>query len=246
MFQLTESTEARLLSVTNRTEKHGDEEKPAQSFGFKITGANTLLDMLSPTLRPAIYKALDEDPQAVLEGVPPSTPLLRTNVVERHTIKGKLEGWQLVVSYGIDLPMVMGSCKVDAFAAECHEGGTIDLFFRVGTSDLDAHHAGVMWAKQKQLVFIQVIAPKPEEKPIDGSKEGGGPGFTAAGDDGEGGPVSGAGDTQTRSLLGDDDEPEPGRQATDEFIARNTGGAEEAGDDSDGEAGEGSDDTPEA
>ena len=48
VFQITEPTEAKLTSVTPRTEMHGDDEVPAVSIGVEIECANTLLDLIDP------------------------------------------------------------------------------------------------------------------------------------------------------------------------------------------------------
>ena len=50
MFQLTEMTQATIASVTPRVEKHGDDDVFAISLGLSITGPNTMLDALSPSL----------------------------------------------------------------------------------------------------------------------------------------------------------------------------------------------------
>ena len=81
MFQLTEFTEARLASVTNRIEKHGDEDVPAITLSVVITAANTLLDTIDANLRHALYKAKpDETPE--LPGMESNTPILRTNCID--------------------------------------------------------------------------------------------------------------------------------------------------------------------
>jgi len=79
MFELTEFTEAR-VSVQNRTEKHGDEDVPAVTLGFEIVAANTMLDVIDVGLRHALYKAVEGQDQ--LPGIEPSTPALRSNVID--------------------------------------------------------------------------------------------------------------------------------------------------------------------
>jgi hypothetical protein len=232
-FEFTEPTTVKVTSVTNRVEKHGDENKPAQSYGFKYTGANTILDIVSPSLRQAIYRALEEAPQGILPSVEPPTPLLRTNAVESYKIKGKLDGWTLSVLHAVEDDLVMGSCKVDAFQVIAHEGGTVDLLFRVGTSDISPTGAGEMWSKNGEEVEILLNAPKVKEEAIDGSQGGGGPGFSE-------GSVQPAGDTQTGSLF-DGGEPPAGGQksATDQFIERHAGADDGGPRNSDDDAGEG-------
>lgn len=92
MFQIEEFTEARLTSVTNRTEKHGDEDVPAVSLGCEITAANTILDGIDPGLRHALYKAVDG--QDELPGVEPATPVLRSNVIDAVALTTSHEGWR--------------------------------------------------------------------------------------------------------------------------------------------------------
>src|SRR4051812_47280529 len=80
MFQIEEITEARLVTLTSRSEKHGDDDVPAVSLGLEITVPNTMLDQIDPTLREALYKAIDD--QEPLPGVERSTPILRCNSFE--------------------------------------------------------------------------------------------------------------------------------------------------------------------
>lgn len=93
MFELTEFVEAHMASVTNRLEKHGDEDKPAATMRLEITGANTLLDLIDPTLRHTLYRAVDDQPD--MPGVETSTPVLRCNSIERVPLTTSHEGWAL-------------------------------------------------------------------------------------------------------------------------------------------------------
>ena len=100
MFQITEYTEAHVASVTNRQESHGDEKVPAVSITLELTCANTMLDLIDPTLRQALYKPVDNQDQ--LPGVEPSTPVLRCNSIDRVVLPTCHEGWSLAVDDGID------------------------------------------------------------------------------------------------------------------------------------------------
>lgn len=169
MFQLLTPQLATIASVTNRTEKHGDEEVPAISIGLKVTTSNQILDLLYPGMRQTLY--MRPEGQDELPGVEETTPLLRTPGIEHLMLKASFEGWTLVIEHGIDdeSEIAMGSCKVDKFKAICHEGGTTDLFFRVGTSDVSPDDAGLLWSKQRQEVSITLRAPEKKPEPIDGS-----------------------------------------------------------------------------
>jgi hypothetical protein len=144
----------------------------AITLGLKISGANTLLDRLSPTLRHALYMAVPDQEQ--LEGIEPSTPLLRSKLIEEVKIAlNALEGWTLAVDHGIDEsePVKMGGCKVDKFKVLPHEGGSIDLMFRVGSNDIDATEAGLLCSHLSQEISFTLTAPIKPAEPIDGTQE---------------------------------------------------------------------------
>ena len=201
MFQIIEYTEAHVASVTNRQESHGDDKVPAVSIGLQLTCANTMLDQIDPTLRQALYKAVDD--QEHLPGVEPSTPVLRCNSIDRVTLPTAHEGWTLIVDDGIDdtAPMTFGGVKVDKFSGEPQQGGSIVLRFRCGTSDIDAERLGKLGMHNGQSIWIQLTPPAPTPDAIDGTTEAfkrdhpdatdlfaaGGPDDDHSGDDTEGG-----------------------------------------------------------
>lgn len=171
-FQLLTPTAAKLHSFTPRIEKHGEENVPAVSLGLTITGPNTLLDLLQPGLREAVYKAAEG--QEALPGVEAPTPLMRSRAMERIKLKlPEMEGWQLVIEHGIDddSAIDLHGCKVDAFAVEPFEGGSVELRFRVGTNDVDETYMGHLAMKLGQEVSITLHAPQPKPAAIDGSTE---------------------------------------------------------------------------
>lgn len=169
MFQLLESTEVLLATVTNRAETHGDEKKPAVSIGIVIETSNEILDLIDPTLRPTFYKSKREsEGQELLPGVDEALTVLRCNSIERVILPTKHEGWTLLVDAGIDesAPTSFGGCKADRFSVELKQGGTVTLRLSVGTSDVDAARLGLLGMHIQQSIWIQMLAPKPgDEKP---------------------------------------------------------------------------------
>lgn len=171
MFKITEFTEAHVASVTNRVEKHGDDEKPAVSIGLELTVANTLLDIIDPALRQALWKPKpDEEPE--LPGVEVSTPILRCNSIERVVLPTKHEGWTLAVDDGIDdtKPMLFGGTKVDKFSVEPMQGGSAVLRLRCGSSDIDAEKIGKLAMHNGQSIWITLTPPEKPAEAIDGTK----------------------------------------------------------------------------
>lgn len=181
-FEIPTPTAAKLNTVTPRKEMHGDEPVSAVSLGLSITGPNTLLDNLDGgKLRNALYMAVPDQEQ--LPGVEPATPLLRARGIEVVSLAGTLEGWTVGFEHGIDedSAIVLGSSKVDKFRVKPMEGGSVELLFRVGTSDISEEEAGALFGKLGQEVMISLKAPVKAEGPvIDGTV--GHPGAAAGGD----------------------------------------------------------------
>lgn len=168
MFKLIDPTNAELTALNTRQEHHGDEKVPAASFHFAVRTANTILDHLSNSLRDTLYTAAPG--QKRIEGVEATTPHLRSSEIESVAISASFEGWTLEVEHGIDehVPIAFGGCKVDKFRVMPSDGGTVDLRFRVGTSDVDAERLGVMAMKLGATVALRLLPPnKPTDKPTD-------------------------------------------------------------------------------
>jgi hypothetical protein len=172
MFELPTPTLATLNTVTNRSELHGDDKAPAISLDFTVEAANTILDRLSDTLRGALYTR--PDGQSALPGVEDTTPLLRALCMESIAVAGSFEGWTLNVDHGIDEgePITFGGVKVDKFRVSPKQGGTVELHFRCGTSDIDAESLGLIGMKLGQDLSITLLAPKVAGEPK--AKDGGG------------------------------------------------------------------------
>lgn len=171
MFEIREFVEAKLATLTPRSERHGDEDVPAVSLGLELTCANTLLDVIDPKIRHSLYMAVEGQEQ--LPGVEPATPVLRCNSFDRHTLPAKYEGWTLQIDDGVDEtePMTFGSCKCDKFSVEAKQGGSVVLRLRVGTSDLDAERSGFLGMHVGQPVWITLTAPEKQPDVIDASKD---------------------------------------------------------------------------
>jgi hypothetical protein len=221
MFQLMTTTECELTQFTGRTQKSGRDDVPAVSLRLKIKSAkNTLLDMLSPTIREVIYAPVEGQEQ--LPGVEIVTPVLRCPDMKTWKSEVVHEGWKLFISRGIeeDGGLQMGSCKVDEFTFDLYQGGHVDCEFRISTADLDEEGAGMLWGRQKRKVFVQLHAP---EMPAAGATEA-----TGAAIDGTVGHPGAAGQG---SLLGDgDDDDGPGDDGLggfDDDLERSDDGAAE-------------------
>lgn len=223
MFEIQEFTEARLASVTNRTEKHGDEDLPAVSLSVEITAANTLLDSIDPTIRQALYKAVDDQDQ--LPGVEPATPVLRCNSFDSVALTTSHEGWRLMVDDGIDdtTPMEFSGVKVDKLRVDAKQGGSIVLKVRLGTSDVDAERLGKLGMHNGQCIWLRLLKPEKKADVIDGTV--GHPGAADAGDSAEDLFAQQHGGTDGDSQIGDDDDAGDEGASLDEDAAAFEAGA---------------------
>lgn len=169
MFQILKFTEAHVASVTNRVERHGDDERPAVSIGLEITVANTMLDLIDPKIREALYVAVEG--QDDLPGVEKATPVLRCHSFERVVLTTSYDGWTLAVDDGVDdtTPMVFGGVKADKFSVDGKQGGSSVLKLRVGTSDVDADKLGKLAMHNGQSIWITLTAPDKPADAIDAS-----------------------------------------------------------------------------
>lgn len=160
MLEIHEFTEARMASLTTRIQKHGDEDVPAVSLGLQMTVANTMLDVIDPSIRESLFKRVDGQPD--LPGMESTTPALRCNSIDRAVLSTKYEGWTLEIDDGIDetTPKTFGGVKVDKFVVEPMTGGTCLLSLRVGTSDLDAEKSGMLGMRLGQAIWIKLRAPE--------------------------------------------------------------------------------------
>ena len=179
-FELTTKTPATLATMTPRLEKHGDKDIPAVSLGLRIKAPNTLLDVLAPGLMAMLYKPVekpaDEPEQGELPEVEAATsmPLLRTRVIETLHLRGELNGWKLGIDYGIDddSAIHLDACKCDKFRVlELLEGGSIELAFRIGTSDVDEESMGRLTMLLGSEIMVTLIAPVRGGPVIDGTTD---------------------------------------------------------------------------
>jgi hypothetical protein len=166
-FHLDSATDATLDGIHPREEFHGDDKEPALSLELTIEAENTILDRLSPSLRPALYMRADETSRDLPEM---SAPLqkLRTKLLGRTPLLvPALQGGVLYIEWGIGAPIEIPAPKVDKFRVLCREGGSVALTFRVGTNKISGANVGRLYEKMGQVVSIQYEPPTLEVKSTD-------------------------------------------------------------------------------
>jgi hypothetical protein len=128
--------------VSKRTENHGDTLVHAKDLFWKLDGPNTLLDLINPGLRHAIYKHAGTQP---IPGVEETTPELRTSMLEGpFSMKYEGTGYMLTVMYGevTEDKIELHGCVLAKFKVDPKEGGTVSLIFRSSHTGLDMEAMG--------------------------------------------------------------------------------------------------------
>jgi hypothetical protein len=162
MFLIEEFTEARLNTVTPRSEHHGEDEKPAVTLGVEVTTSGAILDTIDKDLRGRAFKRNGTKP---LPGMDDALTVLACNSIEYIAVAKKFEGWTLEVDTDIDdaKAMTFGGCKIDKLKVEPLQGGSVKLRMRIGTNDIDAASSGMLNMHVGQSIWIKVTPPKPGE-----------------------------------------------------------------------------------
>ncbi|WP_423459953.1 hypothetical protein [Ottowia sp. VDI28] len=181
-FAFREVTDVKLTSVNFRKEIHGDEHVQAVDLTMGVDVPNTLLDIIQPGLREALYFNIDASRgQVTIVDLPETLPNLRFPRLNGGKFslddkKNKLAGYELFIDYGLGddrSNMVFDCCKVVKRAIETKEGGTVHLSWQVQYSGdrLDQETCGKLALLEQDLIAIRLIPPvvtadpEPEEKP---------------------------------------------------------------------------------
>lgn len=168
------------VTVTNvniRSELHGDGHVPAADISLKMSTSNQVLTEFDTALRAAIYKPAEENyhqPQAELDGIDPISdlPLLRCASIEQPIkLKPEFVGYTLEIDRGLGMGsnIFVDGCSVNKFRADCKEGGTVDLLFRVQASGLKEDVIGKLATLIGSETRITLTPPEERQAAIDGT-----------------------------------------------------------------------------
>ena len=174
-FAIESMAKVTILNVNVRSELHGDEHVPAADISVKLTTSNHILSEFDGALRGMLYqKAKGEAAQGQLDGVEPVTdmPLLRCTTIEQPLkLKSEYVGYTLTIDRGLGggSNIVVGECSVNKVRADCKEGGTVDLLFRVQASNLKEDVIGKLATLIGCETSIMLTPPAVKQAPIDGT-----------------------------------------------------------------------------
>lgn len=179
MFALPTPTAGKVRTINLRTEMHGDANVHAFDIGVRITGPSSLLDLLHSSLREQLYLPPIENQASIPGEVPPWT-VLRCDAVPGVAVKHELVGRNVTLAPSVEIESVMRNadelqltdCNVNKFHVTAHQGGSVDIDFRIQCSDIDAEAIGMAGAMLQQEVKVAIthteVAPNqaaPTEAP---------------------------------------------------------------------------------
>ena len=77
--------------------------------------------------------------------------------------KKDLVGYTLTVQHGVGSDIVLTGCKVNNFTIDPKEGGSVDLKFRVQSSDVDERTLGKLGLLVQNEVDVMLLAPEAKQ-----------------------------------------------------------------------------------
>lgn len=168
-FEIEDFTPVKITSVNPRSERHGPEElHPAVDLHISLTTGNNILTALDGKLLDALYTKnanADQGGQQNLEGVEEvsNLPNLKFPLMGALKWKKDLIGYTLTVQHGVGSDIVLKGCKVNNFTIDPKEGGSVDLKFRVQSSDVDERTLGKLGLLVQNEVDIMLEAPEAKQ-----------------------------------------------------------------------------------
>lgn len=168
-FEIEDFTPVKITSVNPRSERHGPEElHPAVDLHISLTTGNNILTALDGKLLDALYTKnanADQGGQQNLEGVEEvsNLPNLKFPLMGALKWKKDLIGYTLTVQHGVGSDIVLKGCKVNNFTIDPKEGGSVDLKFRVQSSDVDERTLGKLGLLVQNEVDVMLLAPEAKQ-----------------------------------------------------------------------------------
>lgn len=160
MFRV-EDTLAKIVSVTNVSEKHGSERKPALSIGLYLVTGGDVLDMFDVMLRGMLYRKPQPTPGELPmehEGLTELRfPFMRNLAWDR-----KYEGYLLRLHIGASgaEDVLLADCGIKDIRFTTQEGGSVGVHFKVTAHPKDEVDHGKVATRLQQEMIITLTPPE--------------------------------------------------------------------------------------
>lgn len=163
MFELSK-TKAKVVDFNPRAELHGNDGKLAGDIKFSVVLSADILAHFDPTLRSFLFhkRAGVQDDLANEAHDAPNLRFPQMTVPVKWEME--LVGAELTIHHGLGgrSDIVLSGCKVNAFALEPKEGGSVIVGFRV-QAPLDEKIAGKLCALIQESPEITIEPPAADE-----------------------------------------------------------------------------------
>lgn len=159
MFTVTDHF-AKINSVTNVAEKHGNERVAAMSIGLYLVGGGELLDMFDVALRGMLYRKPQPKPGELPmehDGLTELRfPFLRNLAWDR-----KYEGYILRFHIGASgaEDVLLADCGLKDIRFVTQEGGSVGVHFKVTAHPKDEIDHGKIATRLQQEITITLLPP---------------------------------------------------------------------------------------
>lgn len=158
---------AKIVSVTNVSEKHGKDRVPALSIGLYLVGNSALLDHFDSALRGMLYrKPMAKPGDLPLEYGADDLTELRFPFMRNLAWDRKYEGYILRFHIGASgaEDVLLGECGLKDIRFVAQEGGSVGIGFKVTAHPKDEVDHGKVATRLQQEIFITLTPP---DKPVD-------------------------------------------------------------------------------
>jgi len=161
----------KIVSVTNVSEKHGKDRKPALSIGLYLVGSGSMLDQFDPALRPMLYRKPQPTPSGLpLEYDDNELTELRFPFMRNLAWDRKYAGFLLrfrIGASGAD-DVLLAECGLKDIRFVAQEGGSVGIAFKVTAHPKDEIDHGRIATRLQQEIFIDLTPPDHMPTLLDG------------------------------------------------------------------------------
>lgn len=161
MFSVTDHL-AKIVSVTNVSEKHGKDRVPAISVGLYLVGSSTLLDQFDNALRPMLYRKPQPTPGALpLEYDDNALTELRFPFMRNLAWDRNYAGYMLRFHIGASgsEDVLLAECGLKDIRFVAQEGGSCGIGFKVTAHPNSEIDHGKIATRLQQEMIITLTPP---------------------------------------------------------------------------------------
>ncbi|MBR7942323.1 hypothetical protein [Burkholderia cenocepacia] len=161
MFEIKDSTLAKIVSCTNVSEKHGAERVPAISVGLYIVGGGDLLDMFDPALRGMLYRRPQPKPgelEMEHDGLTELRFPFMRNLVWDRNYEGYLLRFHIGATGAEDV--LLAECGLKDIRFTTQEGGSVGVHFKITAHPKDDEDHGKIARRVQQEIGITLTPPE--------------------------------------------------------------------------------------